>query len=52
MLIYFLNVSLSRPRTKNAPKKYRMIMEKKQQVSIAQLCAGCPAQFGEFLVRQ
>lgn len=24
-------------------------MEKKQQVSIAQLCAGCPSQFGEFL---
>jgi hypothetical protein len=26
-----------------------MILEKKQQVSIAQLCQGCPSQFAEFL---
>jgi hypothetical protein len=29
--------------------RYRMILEKKQQVSIAQLCQGCPSQFAEFL---
>jgi hypothetical protein len=39
-------------KAKNAQKKYRMILEKKQQVSIAQLCQGCPSQFAEFLVWQ
>lgn len=51
VLIYFLKGSLPWQglKAKNAPKKYRMILEKKQQVSIAQLCQGCPSQFAEFL---
>jgi serine/threonine protein kinase len=53
VLIYFLKGSLPWQglKAKNAQKKYRMILEKKQQVSIAQLCQGCPSQFAEFLVR-
>jgi hypothetical protein len=52
VLIYFLKGSLPWQGLKanNAQKKYRLILENKQQVSIAQLCAGCPSQFGEFLV--
>lgn len=52
VLIYFLKGSLPWQglKAKNAQKKYRMILEKKQQVSIAQLCQGCPSQFAEFLV--
>lgn len=51
VLVYFLKGSLPWQglKAKNAQKKYRLILEKKQQVSIAQLCAGCPSQFGEFL---
>jgi serine/threonine protein kinase len=51
VLIYFLKGSLPWQglKAKNAQKKYRLIMEKKQQVSIAQLCQGCPSQFAEFL---
>ena len=51
VLIYFLKGSLPWQglKAKNAQKKYRMILEKKQQVSIAQLCQGCPSQFAEFL---
>jgi hypothetical protein len=53
VLIYFLKGTLPWQglKAKNAQKKYRLILEKKQQVSIAQLSAGCPSQFGEFLVR-
>lgn len=53
VLIYFLKGSLPWQglKAKNPQKKYRMILEKKQQVSIAQLCQGCPSQFAEFLVR-
>lgn len=36
-------------KAKNPQKKYRLILEKKQQVSIAQLCQGLPSQFAEFL---
>lgn len=52
VLIYFLKGSLPWQglKAKNAQKKYRLILEKKQQVSIAQLCQGCPSQFAEFLV--
>ena len=52
ILIYFLKGSLPWQglKAKNAQKKYRLILEKKQQVSIAQLCQGCPSQFAEFLV--
>ncbi|CAE7612882.1 CKL1, partial [Symbiodinium microadriaticum] len=51
VLVYFLKGSLPWQglKAKNAQKKYRLILEKKQQVSIAQLCAGCPSQFAEFL---
>lgn len=51
VLIYFLKGSLPWQglKAKNAQKKYRMILEKKQQISIAQLCQGCPSQFAEFL---
>lgn len=51
VLIYFLKGTLPWQglKAKNAQKKYRLIMEKKQQVSIAQLCQGCPSQFAEFL---
>lgn len=51
VLIYFLKGSLPWQglKAKNAQKKYRMILEKKQSVSIAQLCQGCPSQFAEFL---
>ena len=51
VLIYFLKGSLPWQglKARNAQKKYRLILEKKQSVSIAQLCQGCPAQFAEFL---
>lgn len=51
VLIYFLKGSLPWQglKAKSASRKYRMILEKKQSVSIAQLCAGCPSQFSEFL---
>eukprot|EP00601_Ochromonadales_sp_CCMP2298_P034441 CAMPEP_0173371094 /NCGR_PEP_ID=MMETSP1144-20121109/27082_1 /TAXON_ID=483371 /ORGANISM="non described non described, Strain CCMP2298" /LENGTH=463 /DNA_ID=CAMNT_0014322781 /DNA_START=171 /DNA_END=1561 /DNA_ORIENTATION=- len=51
VLIYFLKGTLPWQglKAKNAQKKYRLILEKKQQVSIAQLCQGCPSQFAEFL---
>ena len=51
VLVYFLKGSLPWQglKAKNAQKKYRLILEKKQQVSIAQLCQGCPSQFAEFL---
>ena len=51
VLIYFLKGTLPWQglKAKNAQKKYRMILEKKQSVSIAQLCQGCPSQFAEFL---
>jgi hypothetical protein len=54
VLIYFLKGTLPWQglKAKNAQKKYRMILEKKQQVSIAQLCQGCPSQFAEFLVQR
>jgi serine/threonine protein kinase len=51
VLIYFLKGCLPWQglKAKNAQKKYRLILEKKQQVSIAQLCHGFPSQFAEFL---
>mmetsp|Transcript_24705 Transcript_24705/g.36415 ORF Transcript_24705/g.36415 Transcript_24705/m.36415 type:complete len:537 (+) Transcript_24705:96-1706(+) len=51
VLVYFLKGSLPWQglKAKSAHKKYQLILEKKQQVSIAQLCVGCPSQFGEFL---
>jgi len=51
VLVYFLKGSLPWQglKAKNAQKKYRLILEKKQQISIAQLCQGCPSQFAEYL---
>eukprot|EP01041_Mallomonas_annulata_P008380 gene8380-17283_t len=51
VLVYFLKGTLPWQglKAKNAQRKYRLILEKKQQISIAQLCQGCPNQFAEFL---
>jgi len=51
ILVYFLKGSLPWQglKAKNPQKKYRLILEKKQSISIAQLCQGCPSQFAEFL---
>ena len=51
ILIYFLKGTLPWQglKAKNASKKYMLILNKKQSVSIAQLCQGCPSQFAEFL---
>lgn len=51
VLVYFLKGSLPWQglKAKNAQKKYQLIMEKKQHVSIANLCQGCPSQFAEYL---
>ena len=51
VLIYFLKGTLPWQglKARTAVKKYKMILEKKQQTSIAQLCQGCPSQFAEFL---
>lgn len=53
VLIYFLKGSLPWQglKAKNAQKKYQLILEKKQQVSVSQLCQGCPLPFAEFVVR-
>lgn len=51
VLIYFLKGRLPWQglKARNASRKYKMIMEKKQSTSIASLCAGCPAAFSEYL---
>lgn len=51
VLIYFLRGVLPWQglKAKTASKKYKMIMEKKQSVSISDLCQGCPIQFAEYL---
>ena len=51
ILIYFIRGQLPWQGLKsNKPEhKYRLILQKKQQVPIAQLCQGCPSQFAEFL---
>jgi len=51
VLIYFLKGTLPWQglKARNAKRKYKMIMEKKQQVPIAQLCQGLPQQFAEYL---
>jgi serine/threonine protein kinase len=51
VLIYFLKGTLPWQglKARTAVKKYKLILEKKQQTSIAQLCQGCPSQFAEFL---
>lgn len=51
VLVYFLRGVLPWQglKAKTASKKYKMIMEKKQSVSITELCQGCPIQFAEYL---
>lgn len=51
ILIYFLRGSLPWQGLKsNKPEqKYRLILQKKQQVTIGQLCQGLPSPFAEFL---
>jgi serine/threonine protein kinase len=53
ILVYFLKGSLPWQglKAKTAYRKYGMILEKKQQVSVQVLCAGLPTQFAEYLVR-
>jgi hypothetical protein len=36
-------------KAKSATKKYKLIMEKKQSITIPALCQGCPSQFAEYL---
>ena len=52
VLVYFAKGRLPwQPglKAKSAHKKYKLILDKKQEISIAQLCHGCPAQFAEYL---
>lgn len=51
VLVYFLKGRLPWQglKARNASRKYKMIMEKKQATSISTLCAGCPPQFAEYL---
>jgi len=51
VLIYFLKGSLPWQglKARSARKKYKMILEKKQAISIQQLCEGLPQQFVEYL---
>lgn len=51
MLVYFLKGGLPWQglKAKSATKKYKLIMEKKQSITIPALCQGCPSQFAEYL---
>ena len=51
VLVYFLKGRLPWQglKARNASRKYKMIMEKKQSTSINTLCAGCPKEFAEYL---
>ena len=51
VLIYFLKGQLPWQglKARNASRKYKLIMEKKQSTSINTLCAGCPKEFAEYL---
>eukprot|EP00579_Thalassiosira_antarctica_P017079 CAMPEP_0201947714 /NCGR_PEP_ID=MMETSP0903-20130614/55078_1 /ASSEMBLY_ACC=CAM_ASM_000552 /TAXON_ID=420261 /ORGANISM="Thalassiosira antarctica, Strain CCMP982" /LENGTH=474 /DNA_ID=CAMNT_0048490869 /DNA_START=273 /DNA_END=1697 /DNA_ORIENTATION=- len=51
VLVYFLKGGLPWQglKAKSATKKYKLIMEKKQSVTIPALCQGCPSQFAEYL---
>jgi hypothetical protein len=50
-LVYFLKGGLPWQglKAKSATKKYKLIMEKKQSITIPALCQGCPSQFAEYL---
>ncbi|CAM9198370.1 unnamed protein product [Ectocarpus sp. 13 AM-2016] len=51
VLVYFLKGSLPWQglKARNAKRKYNMILERKQAISIQQLCQGLPQQFAEYL---
>jgi len=51
VLVYFLKGGLPWQglKAKSATKKYKLIMEKKQSITIPALCQGCPSQFAEYL---
>ena len=51
VLVYFLRGRLPWQglKAKSAHRKYKLILEKKQEISIAQLCGGCPPEFSEYL---
>jgi serine/threonine protein kinase len=51
VLVYFLKGELPWQglKAKSATKKYKLIMEKKQSITIPALCQGCPSQFAEYL---
>ena len=51
VLVYFLKGGLPWQglKAKSATKKYKLIMEKKQSITILALCQGCPSQFAEYL---
>eukprot|EP00612_Vaucheria_litorea_P001198 CAMPEP_0171451924 /NCGR_PEP_ID=MMETSP0945-20130129/234_1 /TAXON_ID=109269 /ORGANISM="Vaucheria litorea, Strain CCMP2940" /LENGTH=645 /DNA_ID=CAMNT_0011976481 /DNA_START=330 /DNA_END=2267 /DNA_ORIENTATION=+ len=51
VLVYFLKGSLPWQglKARTAKKKYKLIMERKQMVSIQQLCSNLPLQFAEYL---
>lgn len=51
VLIYFVKGRLPWQglKAKTAHRKYKLILEKKQEISIAQLCHGCPPHFAEYL---
>mmetsp|Transcript_18141 Transcript_18141/g.55563 ORF Transcript_18141/g.55563 Transcript_18141/m.55563 type:complete len:668 (-) Transcript_18141:1805-3808(-) len=51
VLVYFLRGRLPWQglKAKSAHRKYKLILEKKQEISIAALCAGCPPEFAEYL---
>jgi len=53
MLVYFLKGSLPWQglKARNPQRKYSLILEKKQSVSVSALCHGLPLQFAEYLVR-
>lgn len=52
ILIYFLKGSLPWQglKAENTKKKYRLIFEKKQNITLVDLCEGLPFQFAEFLM--
>jgi hypothetical protein len=51
VLVYFLKGGLPWQglKAKSATTKYKLIMEKKQSITIPALCQGCPSQFAEYL---
>ena len=52
VLVYFMKGSLPWQglKAKTANRKYSLILEKKESVSVSELCEGLPPQFAEYLV--